>query len=104
MLGLPATRVLKWEVDLQALILWVQSITTYTICVMVVRHILESIGGVQGGISNGEELYFRTAFKPTATVLQKQKTVDSEGQKPNSWGAADMTHAYFLVQFLLSKL
>jgi len=37
-------------------------------------------GGVQGGISNGEELYFRTAFKPTATILQKQQTVDLEGK------------------------
>ncbi len=37
-------------------------------------------GGVQGGISNGEELYFRTAFKPTATILQKQQTVNIEGE------------------------
>ena len=37
-------------------------------------------GGVQGGISNGEELYFRVAFKPTATVLQPQQTVDDEGE------------------------
>lgn len=37
-------------------------------------------GGTQGGISNGEELYFRVAFKPTATILQKQKTVDNDGQ------------------------
>lgn len=37
-------------------------------------------GGVQGGISNGEELYFRVAFKPTATVIRKQETVDSEGK------------------------
>ena len=37
-------------------------------------------GGVQGGISNGEELVFRVAFKPTATILQKQTTVNSEGQ------------------------
>ena len=37
-------------------------------------------GGVQGGISNGE-LYFRTAFKPTATVLQEQQTVDLEGNE-----------------------
>lgn len=37
-------------------------------------------GGVQGGISNGEELIFRVAFKPTATVLQPQATVDKEGQ------------------------
>jgi chorismate synthase len=38
-------------------------------------------GGVQGGISNGEELVFRTAFKPTATILQSQKTVDVRGQE-----------------------
>jgi chorismate synthase len=36
-------------------------------------------GGVQGGISNGEEIVFRTAFKPTATILQTQKTVDVHG-------------------------
>jgi chorismate synthase len=36
-------------------------------------------GGVQGGISNGEEIIFRTAFKPTATILQPQKTVDIHG-------------------------
>ncbi len=36
-------------------------------------------GGVQGGISNGEELVFRIAFKPTATILQSQQTVDTEG-------------------------
>ena len=32
-------------------------------------------GGIQGGISNGEEIVFRVAFKPTATVLREQKTV-----------------------------
>ena len=32
-------------------------------------------GGVQGGISNGEEIYFRVAFKPTATISREQKTV-----------------------------
>jgi chorismate synthase len=37
-------------------------------------------GGVQGGISNGEDLFFRVAFKPTATILQKQKTVDTQGR------------------------
>jgi chorismate synthase len=34
---------------------------------------------VQGGISNGEEIIFRVAFKPTATILQSQKTVDLHG-------------------------
>jgi chorismate synthase len=32
-------------------------------------------GGIQGGISNGEEIYFRVAFKPTATIARAQKTV-----------------------------
>ena len=36
-------------------------------------------GGIQGGISNGEDIYFRVAFKPVATILQEQKTVDLEG-------------------------
>ncbi len=38
-------------------------------------------GGVQGGISNGEDIVFRVAFKPTATVLQAQKTVTDEHQE-----------------------
>jgi chorismate synthase len=38
-------------------------------------------GGVQGGISNGEELIFRVAFKPTATILQPQSTVDKDGNE-----------------------
>jgi chorismate synthase len=33
-------------------------------------------GGIQGGISNGETIYFRVAFKPVATVMHEQKTVD----------------------------
>jgi len=37
-------------------------------------------GGVQGGISNGEEIWFRVAFKPTATILQPQATVDVQGR------------------------
>ena len=37
-------------------------------------------GGVQGGISNGEDLFFRVAFKPTATILREQETVDLQGR------------------------
>jgi len=37
-------------------------------------------GGVQGGISNGEEIVLRVAFKPTATILREQETVDVHGQ------------------------
>ena len=36
-------------------------------------------GGIQGGISNGQDIYFRVAFKPVATLLQAQETVDMEG-------------------------
>ena len=36
-------------------------------------------GGIQGGISNGQDIYFRVAFKPVATILQEQETVDKEG-------------------------
>lgn len=38
-------------------------------------------GGIQGGISNGENIYFRVAFKPIATVMNDQETVDKEGRK-----------------------
>ena len=37
-------------------------------------------GGVQGGITNGEDVYFRVAFKPTATILRPQNTVDLNGE------------------------
>lgn len=42
-----------------------------------IRAATNNSGGVQGGISNGEEIYFRVAFKPTATIAHEQKTVTS---------------------------
>lgn len=38
-------------------------------------------GGIQGGISNGEAIYFNVAFKPVATIIQDQKTVDKSGNE-----------------------
>ena len=38
-------------------------------------------GGTQGGISNGENIIIRVAFKPTATILKEQKTVDQQGNE-----------------------
>jgi chorismate synthase len=38
-------------------------------------------GGVQGGITNGEDIVLRVAFKPTATILREQETVDQSGQQ-----------------------
>ena len=36
-------------------------------------------GGIQGGISNGMDIYFRVAFKPVATIMQTQDTIDKDG-------------------------
>jgi chorismate synthase len=36
-------------------------------------------GGIQGGISNGMDIYFRVAFKPVATIMQKQDSLDNKG-------------------------
>jgi len=36
-------------------------------------------GGIQGGISNGMDIYFRVAFKPVATIMQNQQTLDNRG-------------------------
>ena len=38
-------------------------------------------GGIQGGLSNGQDIYFRVAFKPVATLLREQQTVDREGRE-----------------------
>lgn len=37
-------------------------------------------GGIQGGISNGMDIYFQVAFKPVATIMQKQETINSKGE------------------------
>ena len=37
-------------------------------------------GGIQGGISNGEDIYFRVAFKPVATLLREVETVNAKGE------------------------
>ena len=38
-------------------------------------------GGIQGGISNGENIVLRVAFKPTATIMQEQQTVNTQGEE-----------------------
>ena len=38
-------------------------------------------GGIQGGISNGEDIYFNVAFKPVATIMQDQQSVDKDGKE-----------------------
>lgn len=43
-------------------------------------------GGIQGGISNGMDIYFRVAFKPVATIMQKQQTIDKHGNEVEAEG------------------
>jgi chorismate synthase len=38
-------------------------------------------GGIQGGISNGEDIYFNVAFKPVATIMQDQSSIDKSGSE-----------------------
>lgn len=44
-----------------------------------IRTTTNNSGGIQGGISNGEDIYFRVAFKPVATLLKEVETVDKDG-------------------------
>lgn len=46
-----------------------------------IRTTTNNSGGIQGGISNGEDIYFRVAFKPVATLLRDVDTVDKEGKR-----------------------
>ena len=43
-------------------------------------------GGVQGGISNGMDIYFNVAFKPVATIMQNQETINSKGEQVEMQG------------------
>ncbi len=43
-------------------------------------------GGIQGGISNGMDIYFKVAFKPVATLMQKQDTINSKGEEVEMQG------------------
>lgn len=46
-----------------------------------IQTIANNSGGIQGGISNGEDIYFRVAFKPVATLMQDVETIDADGNE-----------------------
>lgn len=46
-----------------------------------VRTKTNNSGGIQGGISNGQDIYFNVAFKPVATILQPQTTINDAGEE-----------------------
>lgn len=45
------------------------------------RTLTNNSGGIQGGISNGEDIYFNVAFKPVATIMQSQKSINTSGEE-----------------------
>lgn len=84
-----------------------------------VRTKTNNSGGIQGGISNGEDIYFNVAFKPIATLLKEQQTVDKDNNEvtinpkgrhdpcvlPRAVPIVEAMAALVLVDhFLLSKL
>jgi len=74
-------------------------------------------GGIQGGISNGEDVYFRVAFKPVATILQPQTSINDEGNSitlegrgrhdpcvlPRAVPIVDAMAALVIIDFLLRQ-
>lgn len=74
-------------------------------------------GGIQGGISNGQDIYFRVAFKPVATILQPQTSINDEGESitlegkgrhdpcvlPRAVPIVDAMTALVLIDFLLRQ-
>jgi chorismate synthase len=74
-------------------------------------------GGIQGGISNGEDIYFRVAFKPVATILQPQTSINDQGETitlegkgrhdpcvlPRAVPIVDAMTALVLIDFLLRQ-
>ena len=74
-------------------------------------------GGIQGGISNGEDVYFRVAFKPVATILQPQTSINDEGESislegrgrhdpcvlPRAVPIVDAMAALVIIDFLLRQ-
>jgi chorismate synthase len=57
-----------------------EMIDTFTVRDGAVHTQTNHSGGIQGGISNGEDIYFRVAFKPVATLLREVETITSDLQ------------------------
>ncbi|MFC3813096.1 chorismate synthase [Lacihabitans lacunae] len=81
----------------------------------VVKTKTNNSGGIQGGISNGEDIYFKVAFKPVATIMKDQDSVNEAGEKvtvsgkgrhdpcvlPRAVPIVDAMSALVLVDFML---
>ncbi len=82
MLSLPASKGFEIGLGFAATELYgSQHNDAFTIKDGSVRTVTNRSGGTQGGISNGESIYFRVAFKPVSTIFKEQDTVDSDGKQ-----------------------
>ena len=81
LISLPATRGLEFGLGFQsALLMGSQHNDPFVMENQRVRTRSNHSAGMQGGISNGENIELRVAFKPTATILREQDTVTRDGQ------------------------
>ena len=60
-------------------------------------------GGIQGGITNGEPIIMRAAFKPTATIIQDQDSVNEENEEVTFKAKGRHDPALYRVLFLFAK-
>jgi chorismate synthase len=82
MLSLPAARGFEFGSGFDSILLTgVEHNDAFRMREGKVRTATNFSGGIQGGISNGEPIYFRVAFKPVATVMREQETVDVHHQE-----------------------
>ena len=61
-------------------------------------------GGIVGGISNGNDIYFTVSFKPVSTIMKDQKTINKDGNKIKISERVDMTRVLFQEQYQLLKV
>ena len=61
-------------------------------------------GGIVGGISNGNDIYFTVSFKPVSTIMKDQKTINKDGNKIKIAERVGMTRVLFQEQYQLLKV
>jgi chorismate synthase len=71
----------KLEADLAKAVMSLPATKGFELGSGEIRTVTNRSGGVQGGISNGENIIIRVAFKPTATIRKEQRTVTSQGEE-----------------------
>ena len=81
MLTINAVKGFEYGDGFEAASIVVPSVTTVSSMTTDISILIQTTrGGIQGGISNGQDIYFRVAFKSVATILMEQETVSMDGE------------------------